>query len=103
MLLKLLVASILGLGLVLPGTVVQKHGAPVAATSVAKTASLADGCCGCGDDACDCATCPICSSGKCCANGGCGKCCQSSNVTSSHSAQKCHAGMTCCQADHAKK
>lgn len=105
MLLKLVVASILGLGLVLPGTIVQKQAAPNSALHVAKATCCCEGGCGCGDDDCVCATCPICSSGACC-----GTAAASAGVkhtmakqSSDQSTHKCHSGMKCCQVDHVKK
>jgi hypothetical protein len=101
MLLKLVVASILGLGLVLPGTIVQKQAAPASALHAAKATCCCEGGCGCGSDDCVCATCPICSIGACCGTSAAKN--ATSKKSSGQSTHKCHSGMKCCQVDHVKK
>ena len=105
MLLKLVVASIVGIGLVLPVSLSQKHAAPSAGTAVAKTACCADRCCDCDEDDCPCATCPICSSGACCGTcpAVCAEACAGANKSACQPGQKCHTGMKCCLVDAGTK
>ena len=84
MLIKLLVGSIFGLGLLLPLGILQKS----PDTSAAGLGQANSACCQAGEESCSCPLCPDCP--ECCSGGVCGAGCASCS-----SEQSCCSGSGC--------
>jgi hypothetical protein len=89
MLIKLFVASVFGLGALIPALALQQPAASVKPSTTVACCAHAQKCCA--SDGCCCDTCPICGEGWCDLCPECpddGSCCQSGH--------SCSAGAACC-------